>query len=89
MLREDGGVVAETELDEVYRHADYLAERMGVDHVALGSDFDGTFLPLELAGADRLPALLAGLHDRGWSGEDVTKLAHGNWLRVLRETWPA
>lgn len=89
MLREDGAPNDDTPLETLLRHADYLAERMGVDHVALGSDFDGTLVPKCLAGADRLPALLAGLQARGWADEDVAKLAHGNWLRVLRDTWPA
>jgi membrane dipeptidase len=88
-LREDGLTDADTPVGDVVRHADHLAGRMGVAHVALGSDFDGARVPNCLAGADRLPVLLEALRDGGWSDEDLAKLAHGNWLRVLRDTWPA
>jgi len=88
-LREDGLTDPDTPVGDVVRHADHLADRMGVDHVALGSDFDGARMPTCLAGADRLPVLLEALRDGGWSDEDLTRLAHGNWLRVLRETWSA
>jgi len=58
----------------------------GVDHVGLGSDFDGiTSTPLGLEGVDRYPALLAELLRRGWSDADVEKLAGGNVLRVLAQ----
>jgi membrane dipeptidase len=88
-LREDGLTDPDTPIAVVARHADHLADRMGVDHVALGSDFDGAKMPSCLAGAHRLPSLLEALRDGGWSEEDLAKLAHGNWLRVLRDTWPA
>jgi membrane dipeptidase len=87
MLRGDGGVGADTPLEALLLHVDYLVDRMGVDHVALGSDFDGTAVPDALAGADRLPTLLDALRSRGYTPDDVRKIAHGNWLRVLRDTW--
>ena len=72
-------------LEEVCRHVDYLAERMGVDHVAFGSDYEGAEVPAALAdAASGLPLLVEALRGRG---HDVAKLTHGNWLRVLRETW--
>jgi membrane dipeptidase len=86
-LREDGQPDRETPLDTVVGHIDYLAERMGIDHVGLGSDFDGAAPPDELSDASRLPALFEVLRGRGYDDEALTKLAHGNWLRVLRETW--
>jgi len=58
----------------------------GVDHVGIGSDFDGiTSTPLGLEGVDRYPDLLAELLRRGWSDEEVGKLAGENVLRVLAE----
>jgi membrane dipeptidase len=88
-LREDGLTTPDTPVADVVRHVDYLAGRMGVDHVAIGSDFDGALPPGSLAGADRLPVLLEAVREEGWSDEDLAKLAHGNWLRVLRDTWAA
>jgi membrane dipeptidase len=65
-------------------HIDYVAERIGIDHVALGSDFDGCFPPAALDDASKMQALLETL---GWNEDELSRLAHGNWLRVLRETW--
>ena len=69
------------------RHVDYLAERMGVDHVAFGSDFDGAIVPDELGGVAGLPALVDALRAAGFDDGAVAKITHGNWLRVLRATW--
>jgi membrane dipeptidase len=86
-LREDGQLDRNTPLDVVVQHVEYLVERMGIDHVGLGSDFDGAAPPDALRDASRLPALFEALGDRGYEEEALTKIAHGNWLRVLRETW--
>jgi membrane dipeptidase len=86
-LREDGHNDPETPIGEIVRHVDYLAERMGIDHVAFGSDFDGAMVPAELGGAAGLPKLVAALREAGYDDDAVTKVTHGNWLRVLRETW--
>jgi membrane dipeptidase len=86
-LREDGLLVPETPITEIVRHVDYLVERMGIDHVALGSDFDGAVMPEELGGAAGLPKLVAALRAAGHDDDAVAKITHGNWLRVLRATW--
>ncbi|MDQ7841018.1 MAG: dipeptidase [bacterium] len=88
-LREDGARNAETPIARMVEHIDYMAERMGVDCVALGSDLDGAVMPAELKDAAGLPKLMRALADRGYSGEDLRKIAHGNWVRVLSETWGA
>ncbi|HZT91870.1 MAG TPA: dipeptidase [Gaiellaceae bacterium] len=86
-LREDGANVPETPLTEIVRHVAYLAERMGVDHVAFGSDFDGATIPAELDGIAGLPKLVDSLRAAGFGDEDVAKITHRNWLRVLADTW--
>lgn len=86
-LREDGARSAETPISRMVEHIDYMIRRMGVDCVALGSDLDGAVMPSELKDAAGLPRLLQALADRGYTGEDLRKIAHGNWVRVLRETW--
>ena len=88
-LREDGGRSTDTPIARMVDHIEYMAERMGIDHVALGSDFDGATMPAELKDAAGLPRLVAALRARGHTHGDVAKLAHGNWVRVLRETWGA
>jgi membrane dipeptidase len=86
-LREDGANDAATPLTEIVRHANYVAERIGVDHVAFGSDFDGALLPNELDGIAALPKLVEEFRAAGWDDDVVAKLTHRNWQRVLRETW--
>ena len=84
MTRNDGDLVFDTPLDVIAGHIDYIAERIGIDHVALGSDFDGCFPPSALDDASKMQSLLEML---GWSDDELALLAHGNWLRVLRDTW--
>jgi membrane dipeptidase len=86
-LREDGSLVSDTPISEIVRHIDYFARRMGIDHVAFGSDFDGAEVPAELGGAAGLPKLVDALRAAGYDDEAVAKITHGNWLRVLRDTW--
>lgn len=86
-LRTDGKSNQVTSLSEIARHAAYMAERIGVDHVALGSDFDGAIMPHDLRDAAGLPKLMEALEDHGFDDADLRKIAHENWIRVLRETW--
>lgn len=86
-LRQDGREEPDTSTSEIVRHVDYLVERMGVDHIGLGSDFDGAAIPRELGDAAGLPRLMDALRERGYGEEELRKLAHENWLRVLRDTW--
>jgi membrane dipeptidase len=86
-LREDGGNSPATPIAEIVRHVDYLTERMGVDHVAFGSDFDGATIPDELGGVEGLPKLVSALRDAGYDDDAIAKITHGNWLRVLEATW--
>ena len=86
-LREDGRERVDTSLETVVRHVDYLVERLGVERVGFGSDFDVARVPREIGDVSGLPKLLAALRDRGYDGESLRKLAHENWLRVLRRTW--
>jgi membrane dipeptidase len=86
-LREDGtNSFEETGLDEIVRHVDYLADRMGIDHVAFGSDFDGAVVPAALGGVSGLPRLVDALGER-YDPDEVDRITHGNWLRVLDATW--
>lgn len=86
-LRADGmNSFEETGLDEIVRHVDYLAERMGIDHVAFGSDFDGAVIPAALGGVSGLPQLVDLLREHYEPGE-VDQITHENWLRVLDATW--
>jgi membrane dipeptidase len=87
-LRGDGRLLpAETGLDEIVRHVDHLVERMGIDHVAFGSDFDGAVVPDALGGVAGLPLLVDALRVAGYDEPGIAKITHENWLRILRATW--
>ena len=86
-LRPDGANDADTSLDLVARHVDYLVERIGIDRVGFGSDFDGAKVPMELGDVAGLPKLLRLMRERGYDDASLRKLAHENWMRVLRKTW--
>jgi membrane dipeptidase len=68
-------------------HIDHIAKVAGVDHVGLGSDFDGVDgqLPEGMDSAADLPKITAALMQRGYSAEDCRKILGGNLLRVFRE----
>ena len=86
-LRADGDADAPTSLTEIVRHARYVADRIGVEHVGLGSDFDGAHMPSDLQDVTHLPSLLDALRAGGFGASDVRAIAHENWVRVLEETW--
>jgi len=68
-------------------HIDHIAKVAGIDHVGLGSDFDGVSgqLPEGLDSPADLPKITQALLDRGYSAEDCRKILGGNLLRVFRE----
>lgn len=88
-LRADGYDEPNTSLDVVVQHIEYLVERIGIDRVGFGSDFDGATMPHALRDAAGLPKLLTQLHAHGYDASAVRKLAYENWLRVLQRTWRA
>lgn len=72
-------------LQQVADHIDHVRAVAGIDHVGLGSDFDGiTEVPVGLEDVSKFPDLIAELLRRGWSEQDVRKVAGLNVLRVLR-----
>jgi membrane dipeptidase len=86
-LRPDGRMLADTPLEEVVRHADYLIEKLGVDHVGFGSDFDGAVVPKEMATVAGLPKLLDAFRAAGYDEATMRKLCFDNWINVLERTW--
>jgi membrane dipeptidase len=75
------------QLSDAADHIEHVRAVAGVDHVGLGSDFDGmTATPDGLEGVDAYPALLAELAERGWSDADLAKLTWHNAVRVVRDT---
>ena len=86
-LRADGADDPDTPLETVVAHVRHVAERADVDHVALGSDFDGATIPEAIGDVAGLPRLLDALRDDGFTAAEVEQIAWGNWRRVLAATW--
>jgi membrane dipeptidase len=86
-LREDGQERADTGIPTMVRHIGHLVEHLGIDGVAIGSDFDGAMIPAEIGTAVGLPKLVEALKAAGYGEAELAKICRGNWLRVLRATW--
>jgi membrane dipeptidase len=87
-LRPDGkNETAGIGLDLIARHARHIADRIGVAHVALGSDFDGTEVPDALGDVRGLPALLDAFGEAGFTPAEVEQIAWSNWRRTLATCW--
>lgn len=76
-------------LGDVIAHIDHVAELVGVDYVAFGSDFDGATMPRDLPDVAALPWLVEALLRHGYDDAAVSKICYENWLRVFRTVWQA
>jgi membrane dipeptidase len=75
-----------TPLKSLIDHIDHVAQVAGIDHVGIGSDFDGfAILPAEMQTAADLPKITSALLDRGYTSEQLRKLLGGNLLRVFSD----
>ena len=74
-------------LDEVLDHFDRVLQLVGIDHIGIGSDYDGVgdTLPVGLKDVSTYPALIQGLLERGYSRKDIQKILGGNLIRVWKE----
>ena len=73
-------------LEDVAAHIDHAVKAAGIDHVGIGSDFDGIQgAPRGLEDVSHMPALTAALLKRGYAAADIRKIMGGNFLRVYRE----
>ena len=74
-------------LSRLLDHFEHAAKVAGVDHVGLGSDFDGASgqFPQGMEDISKIPNLVRGLMERGFSDSDIEKILGGNTLRVMRE----
>jgi membrane dipeptidase len=86
-LRPDFGDDPDTPLALIAEHARYVADRIGVEHVALGSDFDGATVSAELGDVAGLPKLVKALREAGFSDAELEAVCWHNWRRVLDAWW--
>lgn len=98
VLRDRGGVIGITlvpdfidyqaknaTLNRFIDHIAYVADMIGIDHVGIGTDYDGGVPHPIIPEVSRLVELTQGLMDRGFSDEEIKKIWGGNFLRVMKE----
>lgn len=72
-------------IHDVVDHIDHIAKTAGIDHVGIGSDYDGIgSVPRQLEDVSTYPLITQALLDRGYSADDITKIMSGNILRVMK-----
>lgn len=80
------GPTPKATMEDVIKHIEHIRKIVGPDHIGLGGDFDGITSTVEgLGDVSTYPALLAELARRGWTDDELRKLAGENLLRVMRE----
>jgi membrane dipeptidase len=81
------GKLGRIPLSRLLEHIDHAIQVAGIDHVGLGSDFDGASdqFPEGMEDISKIPSLVSGLMERGYSDESILKILGGNTLRVMRE----
>jgi len=78
---------SEVPLSVLVDHIDHIVNLVGIDHVALGSDYDGAGVPDALKDAAHDWAIVEELTRRGYDDDAISKICRDNWLRVLKEVW--
>jgi len=82
-LRPDGQRNANTSIDVILDHLDYLIDQMGEEHVGFGSDFDGALISTELADVTGLHQLIERMQQRGYSNTLIENICMNNWMKVF------
>ena len=75
----------QVEWTDIIDHLEHAVNVAGIDHVGLGSDFDGAYMPVGMEDASKLPRLTEALLERGFREADVRKILGENTLRVMAE----
>ena len=86
-LHPEGSRDSNMPLSIMVDHVDYLVDKLGIDGVVFGSDFDGALMPDDLSDCSKLPNLIAELRTRGYDDAALEKMGYQNWVRILSETW--
>lgn len=79
------GALPKAMWDKIVEHIDHAVKVAGVDHVGLGSDFDGATMPIGMEDVSKLPQITDALLKKGYSEPDIEKILGGNILRVMEQ----
>lgn len=86
-LDPEGKHDADLPVEVMVRHVDHLVERLSIDRVGFGSDFDGATIPAAIKDVAGLQVLVDALKSHGYDEPSLRKLAHENWFALLGRTW--
>lgn len=86
-LRRDGKRNADTPIDVLIEHVEYLMDKLGEDKVGFGSDLDGGFISSEIGDVLGFQRIIDAFKQRGYSTSLMNQLCHENWLSVLERVW--
>jgi membrane dipeptidase len=79
------GKLPRVDWTKIIEHIDHAVKVAGIDHVGLGSDFDGAMMPFGMEDASHLPQITEALLQKGYSDSDIRKILGENTLRLLHE----
>jgi membrane dipeptidase len=79
------GELPKVSWERIIDHIDHAVKIAGIEHVGLGSDFDGATMPLGLEDVSKLPKLTDALLKKGYSQQDIEKILGGNLLRLMEQ----
>jgi membrane dipeptidase len=82
----EAGKLPKVDWTKIVEHIDHAVKVAGIDHVGLGSDFDGAVMPIGMEDVSHLPQITDALLKKGYSESDIRKILGENTLRVLSET---
>jgi membrane dipeptidase len=74
-------------IGSIIRHIHYIADLIGPEHIAFGSDLDGTIIPSELGDVTGFPKIVQLLRNDGFTDYELDGICWKNWIRVLGDTW--
>ncbi len=86
-LRRDGRQNPDMGWTDVLAHLDHLLDRLGEDHLGLGSDYDGATIPAGIGDVAGQQNLVQAMRDHGYGEPLLHKICHENWFRLLERTW--
>ena len=84
-LRPDGKMLADTDLELIIKHFDYLIERLGENRVGFGSDFDGALMPNQIKDVVDLSKIRSLMKSHGYNQELMKKICQDNWIKLAQK----